>query len=519
MQQLSAEDARLVNDPTQRANANVSLLHIYDQSTVPGGTLRFKTVLKHIESRLDRSPVFRRKLQRVPLELDHPYWVDDEDFDIEYHVRHIALPKPGDWRQFCIQVSRIHARPLDLDRPLWEIYVLEGLDSFIDLPAGSFALLTKTHQAGVDLDLGREITELLHEAAADVGAPPPPVPWFPRRAPRKAKLLRQGLMHSVSSPLRLAGPVLHAMGQLAPAAAAWFSQALHPLGQPETRFNAAVSPHRVFESRRFLLSELKALRRLVPGATVNDVVFAVCSGALRRYLQRVDELPDDSLTALAPMYLRAAPDAADKETELAWAHLRLATDVPDARQRLQAICLQTQASPVVQRAVGAREMSALTGHSPAASLAIASKMIGREQATRGRSTPLASCTITSVPGPEQAMYLCGARLTYFSAILPITDGMGLVFAVTSYDGRMVISPTSCRELMPDPAQFAQDVRDSFQELWALVDKPKTAPKPAVQPAVQTVVQPAVKPKRPPASAPRRRSASSSGKSPRAARLA
>jgi diacylglycerol O-acyltransferase / wax synthase len=524
MQQLSAEDARLINAQTQKANANVSLIHIYDQSTVPGGTLRFKTVLKHIESRLGRSPVFRRKLQRVPMGLDRPYWIDDENFDIEYHVQHIALPKPGDWRQFCIQVSRIHARPLDLDRPLWEIYVVEGLDAFVDLPAGSFALLTKTHHAGVDLDAGSEITELLHDLAADVGAPPPPEPWFPRRAPRKSQLLRKGLVNSVTTPMQLAQPLLSVMGQLVPSAMAWMSAALHPAGMPETRFNAAVSPHRVFESRRFPLQEVKAIRTLVPGATVNDVVLAICSGALRSYLQRHDELPEDSLTTIAPMYLQPPNEASDAAPELAWAHLRLATQVADPRERLRAICAQTAASQIVQRAVPARQMSAVTHHSPAASLAIASKLIGREQSSAGRSTPLASCIITNVPGPEQPMYLCGARLTYFSAILPITDGMGLVFGVTSYDGRIIISPTSCRELMPNPAEFAQDVRDSFQALWALVAQPsskavaKAVLKPAPKPKLTSKLTSKLTPKlKPPASKPKRPSASTSGRASRAAR--
>ena len=126
-----------------RDSANVTLIHIYNQSTAPGGRVRFKQILAHVESRLGLLPVFREKILRVPLDLDYPYWIEDESFDIEYHVRHIALPKPGDWRQFCIQAARIPARPLDLKRPLWEMYVIEGLDSFLDLPVGSFAVLLK----------------------------------------------------------------------------------------------------------------------------------------------------------------------------------------------------------------------------------------------------------------------------------------------------------------------------------------------------------------------------------------
>ena len=149
LRQLSGHAAGFLYTDTSRANANVSLLHIHDQRTAPGGVVRFKSILAHIEGRLGTAPLFRQRLQPVPLGLDHPYWVDDPHFDLEYHVRHIALPKPGDWRQFCIQVSRIHARALDLDRPLWEAYVIEGLDSFLDLPTGSFALLFKTHLAAV----------------------------------------------------------------------------------------------------------------------------------------------------------------------------------------------------------------------------------------------------------------------------------------------------------------------------------------------------------------------------------
>ena len=163
MRQLSALDAGFLYSDTSQANANVTLIQIYDQSTAPGGKVRFKSIMAHIESRLSGLPLFRSKLQRVPLDLDHPYWVDDPNFDLEYHVRHIALPKPGDWRQFCIQASRIHARPLDLNRPLWEIYVVEGLDSLLELPVGSFALLTKVHHAAVDAEGGSRIAMLLHD--------------------------------------------------------------------------------------------------------------------------------------------------------------------------------------------------------------------------------------------------------------------------------------------------------------------------------------------------------------------
>jgi hypothetical protein len=190
-----------------------------------------------------------------------------------------------------------------------------------------------------------------------------------------------------------------------------------------TRFNAVVSPHRVFDTRRFGVDEFERIRALVPGATLNDAVVAVCAGGLRRYLESQAELPQSDLTALVPPGL-----GADAATAAGPRHVRIGTNIADPVQRLAWIHAQT------------------TAPSPEAGL------------------PPPACTITHVPGPARPVFLHGARLSYFSAILPIADGMGLVFAVTGYDGRIVVSPTSCRELMPDPLAFTQGLRDSFQQL-------------------------------------------------------
>jgi WS/DGAT/MGAT family acyltransferase len=484
MRQLSAHDASFLYADTRHANANVTLIHIYDQRTAPGGKVRFKSILQHIESRIAQLPLFRQKLHRVPLDLDHPYWVDDEDFDLEYHVRHIALPKPGDWRQFCIQASRIHARPLDLDRPLWEIHVIEGLDGFLDLPEGTFALLTKTHHAAIDVEKGSEITSLLHDLTATPPVPAPPPPWFPEAPPGLAKLLARGVAHTVAAPITAAGPVGRAWQAAAPAAIEFFGDLWRPRHTlPVTRFNAIVSPHRVFETRRFMLEEFRTIRALVPEATVNDAVLAVCGGALRRYLQGHGELPAASLSAMAPFYVRLPERGPKAPQQLSWTRVDLGTDLAGARQRLAHIHAQTASSDVIHRAVGARELVEAGHHVPAATLALTGKWLGAWAGAGGiaglgslkRRAPPAHCTITNVPGPQETLYLCGARMTYFSAIMPISDGNGLVFAVTSYDGRLIISPTSCRELMPDPAVFAQCVRDSFQELLALANEQPAAP--------------------------------------------
>ncbi|MEI7444854.1 MAG: wax ester/triacylglycerol synthase family O-acyltransferase [Burkholderiales bacterium] len=475
MRQLRGPDARFLYADSGHANANVTLVHIYDPSTAPGGRVRFKQILAHIEARLHRSPVFRRRLLRVPLELDYPYWIEDERFDLEYHVRHIALPAPGDWRQFCIQASRIHARPLDLSRPLWEIHVIEGLHGLLGLPEGSFALLTKVHHAAIDLEDGSELTMLLHDTVADPPAPAPPEPWFPESPPGTLSLLARSVVRNALSPIRLARPLATLATRLAPAAASLVSEVMmRPDAIPVTRFNAIVSPHRVFETRRFPLADFRRIRDLVEGATVNDAVLAVCAGGLRRYLARSGELPDASLVAIAPTSLRGADDEDGARTELALLRAELGTQLEDPIERLAFLRRQAAESEAYGRAVPASELTDVQRHTPALTLAFAAKLLGGATAGAGRRAPLAHCTIVNVPGPSVPLYLGGARMTYFSAIMPIADGMGLVFAVTSYDGMLIVSPTACREQVPDPGVLAQCVRDSFQEYLALADA-RTAP--------------------------------------------
>jgi WS/DGAT/MGAT family acyltransferase len=466
MRQLRGDDALFLYADTGHSNANITLVNIYDPSTAPGGRIRFKELLRHIEGRLHLSRVFRQKLLRVPLELDYPYWIEDERFDLEYHVRHVALPQPGDWRQFCIQASRIHARPLDLSRPLWEIYLVEGLDSFINLPARSFALLTKVHHAAIDLSGGAEITTLLHDTTPEAPPPEPPEPWFPQPPPGPASLLVRAALHNVVQPFEMAGPLMRTVRRVGPVMLGAISDAfLHPERQPITRFNAEVSPHRVFETRRFQLEEFREIRELVEGATVNDVVLAVCGGALRRYLEAHDELPPASLVAIAPISIRNA-DAAAVQHGVSMLRVPLGTDIADPVERLRSIQSHTSHSDEMEHAVGARELTDLSQHAPARTLATTARLLSSAALGVGQHAPLANCTITNVPGPTVPLYLNGARMTYFSAIMPITDGMGLVFAVTSHDGRIVISPTSCRELVPEPELLAKCIRDEFRQCLA-----------------------------------------------------
>ena len=440
---------------------------------VISGGLTKRDLIARITDRIEYAPRFRRLVAGWPI----PGWVDDPNFDLEYHVRHIALPKPGDWRQFCIQASRIHSRPLDLNRPLWEIYVVEGLDSLLELPSGSFALLTKIHQAAVDADGGNRLVTLLHDTTPLTPAPAPPRPWFAQSAPGTASLLLRCGVNSLVAPMQARTPVARKLMDSA-AAAVMFATDL--LERPEqikaTRFNSVVSAHRVFDTRRFALDEFKRIRNLVPGATVNDAVLAVCGGALRRYLRSLDELPDSSLSAIVPVHVHQDARPANALPGQSWLRVELGTQLDDPLQRIEFIRQQTAASRAGGQALGARELSGSDHHKAGAPLPPVGALRGLARVFGSRHAPSASCTITNVPGPSVPLYLNGARMTFFSAIMPISDGMGLVFAVTVYDGRVVISPTSCRELIPDPQAFTQHLRDCFQDYLAL-SKPAEPPVP------------------------------------------
>ncbi len=314
----------------------------------------------------------------------------------------------------------------------------------------------------------------------------------------------RGALNVLLSPLQPRTPLARRVVDAAGAALTFASDLWrHPDQVLATRFNSVVSAHRVFDTRRFMLDEFKAIRALVPEATVNDAVLAVCGGALRRYLDSLGELPASSLSAVTPIYVRGtSPDAAPA---LSWLRVLLGTELHDPVQRLALIRSQTAEAKGSGQALSAAELTDVQQQSASSTLAMSGRAQSLSSQAALRHAPTAACTITNVPGPSVPMYLLGARMSYFSAIMPISDGMGLVFAVTSYEGRIIISPTSCRELIPDPEAFTQHLRDSFQEYLALARREGKRARSARPRA------PA-----PGAAAPKRRSAGKAASRPRAA---
>jgi diacylglycerol O-acyltransferase len=466
MEQLSGLDATFLNLETATAPTHVGGVAIYDQSTAPGGQVTFKGILANVESRLHLARCFRQKLVRVPFGFDHPYWIEDADFDLEFHVRHIALPKPGDWRQLCIQVARLHARPLDLNRPLWEMYVIEGLDGVEDLPAGSFAILTKIHHAAIDGVSGTELVSAIHDLTPEGVAPKPESPWVAESEPTLLELALRSTVNNVRQPFRFA----QILGEAAPPAIRAFLQQREnaagaaPVSEiPRTRFNGRVSPHRVFEATTFSLADVKQIRKRVEGATVNDVILAVVGGSLRRYLDHHGELPLSTLSAFAPISTRTESQKGTAGNQVAGMFVRIHTDEADPVTRLEKVHRTTVSSKEMSNAVGARSMTDVTQTMPGALAGISGRLVART-GLMSRMKPIANCVVTNVPGPQIPLYFTGAKMVgNFGLGLPM-EGIGLFHCVLSYNGAISVAVTACRAQMPDPEFYAECIDASFREL-------------------------------------------------------
>jgi len=409
----------------------IQMLLIYDPSTAPGGKVTFTGILAELEARLHLAPTFRRRLTDLPGGLHMAYWVDDPDFDLEYHVRHIALPQPGDWRQLCIQIARIHARQIDLRRPPWEFTVIEGLNSVPGVPKGAFAISLKLHHCAVD---GMESVELMlamHDLASDSPRPDPPQsPWRPDPLPSYTSLLARTAINGALYPLRagkvLAPTALKAVGQLARLPAKLAGGVASTLAggagsafAPTTRFNDSVSAHRVFEARFHDLTDIKRMKASVPGSTVNDVALAYVGGALREYLNRHGELPDQTLVAACPISLRDAGDKGSGGNMLFGRLQRLETTTADPLDRLATIAEATAAFRATSDKSENTQLLELVGTLPTALLGATVKAAS----VLPFSAPtIANTTVTNVRGPNEPMYFHGARLVLVTGMGPLIGG-------------------------------------------------------------------------------------------------
>jgi WS/DGAT/MGAT family acyltransferase len=459
-------DASFVAMETRNSPMHIGSLLIYNPATAPGGFVRFKDILRHFESRIQLSRTVRQRLVRVPFDLDYPYWIEDGEFDLEYHVRHVALPRPGDWRQLCIQAARIFARPLDLNRPPWEFTVIEGLDNVPGVAPGSFAMVTKVHHSAIDGMSGIDLLDALHTLEADTPPPSEPDKWKPEDVPNPMALLAKGWLNAFANPARQIEAVARAVPGLARTIRGIAAKDFNVSGEmlaPRSRFNAVISPGRVVEGRSVALADIKAIRILAPGAKVNDVFLAIIGGGLRKYLLSKDDLPDKTLTAMAPISVRAKDEKGDMGNQVAAMIAPLGTHIEDPAERLRYVHSQTTNSKAMTDAIGARNMTEISKVSPALFMALGAQLYTR-LGLANRVGPPFSTVVTNVPGPPVPIYSTGARLESMMGLLCLTDGLGLGHVVQSYVKEATIAFTACRKLMPDPEFYAQCIQDSFDAL-------------------------------------------------------
>lgn len=482
MKQLTGIDNFFINSERGNVYNHVAALGIYDPSTAPSGTVRFKEILEHFRQRVMTTPSFRRRIVTVPFGIDRPYWVDSPELDIEFHIRHIALPKPGDWRQLMIQVARIHSRPLDRSRPLWEIYVIEGLDNIPDMPKGAFALFSKFHHSQMD---GNATARVLFNLHADSPTPKAisgdPSTVIAERDPLLPELYARALGNTVKRATGLARFAARTASKLGGIAAKVMAErsnkgasgldmdalkAAMGYGKaPQTRFNAKLSANRSVDAAALALDQVKAIRDAFPAVTINDVFLTVCGGALRHYLQSKNELPEDGLRALMPISVRTAGKS--DGNEVGGVAVLLHSEIADPVERLMDVHRHAETAKGGADIVGPDMVQAIYNELPFAASNFLIRHMVLDQL---------NCTVSNVRGPDIPLYVAGARAVHMYPVSIPIDGVGLNFTGFSYNGVMWISCVACRNMVPDPAFLAECLRTASAELLAAAQSRQTLAK-------------------------------------------
>ncbi|MFT6365061.1 MAG: WS/DGAT/MGAT family acyltransferase [Halioglobus sp.] len=474
MKQLGILDSAFINLEQTNTPQHVGGMGIYDPSTAPDGIVRFKQVISTFERRLGENPLFRTRLVEVPGGLDRPYWIKDANFDVEFHLRHIALPHPGDWRQLCIQVARLHSRPLDLSRPLWEAYIIEGLDNIPNLPEGSFAVYTKMHHSLVDGAGGANFMALLHDLVAnpEVSEPASKEAVIFDREPSPRELLSRASINSIKNTGQvLAGTVRGArdMGKYALQIARKEIPA-PDISAPKTSLNNPVGPHRVFDAAEFPIEGFKDIKDAA-GVKLNDVALAVIGGALTRYLEAKDEFPEGSLAASLPLNMRTRRGVTDDNNQVGSVFASLHTEIKDPLARLAAVHDSTleakqygEASPMVDVLKIAGAFSPFIAKSVAG-------FWSRNNLSKYIPVNI-STVISNVAGPDFSLYCAGARMVDYYGLGVLTPGIGIFHLVFSYCGTVTLSVLADRDIMPDPQFYHDCLVASYEELYATTIKLK-----------------------------------------------
>jgi WS/DGAT/MGAT family acyltransferase len=480
MRQLTALDQQFLALEDARHYGHVGALAVLDPSTAERGALTVLDLQKLIEERLPLVPPFRWRLAEVPLNLDYGYWIDDPHFDLEFHVREIALAPPGTDEQLAEQVARIFSRPLDRSRPLWELYLIHGL------PDGRVAVMTKIHHAVIDGLSGAEIMGALLDQSPEGRDPPPPLEPAGDAPPGQVGLLARGLLGVPRYPLRVLGSIPRALpnveevptlgaipgvkmaGRLAAGAERLVGRRRVvgnlELVPPRTSFNGRVSAHRRFAFTQLSLDEVKEIKNK-HGFTVNDVIVSICAGAVRRWLIKHRELPEEPLVAQIPVSVRREQQYGTYGNRILLMTAPLYTNIYDPVARLEQTHEALAEMKERHRALPAELLRDANQFIPPALFSRAARLTFSLSASK-RGRPAWNLVVSNVPGPQFPLYMAGARLEAHYPISVVTDGMGLNITVMSYCGHLDFGIVADREQMPDLWSLAEWLGEALTELQA-----------------------------------------------------
>jgi diacylglycerol O-acyltransferase len=478
MQQLTGLDASFLALETANATGHVGGVCVLDPAGAPR-PLTLARLTEVLAERVPLVPVLRQRLLNVPFGLDQPYWVDDPDFDIEYHIREIALPRPGSEAQLTEQVSRLHARPLDRSRPLWEIYLITGL------ARRRVAVYTKIHHAAIDGASGAELLTILLDLSPQGRELPPARPFRPGPPPGPAALSALAAVRLAWRPVqtvRITNELVRLLPTLAPAMNALVGGMLgldrgdggviasKPGRAPATPFNKPITPHRRLALRSVDLATVKIVKNAF-GVSVNDVVMAMCAGALRHWLSDHQALPDTPLVAMIPVSVRDTAGKTAMGNKVSAMLATLPTHLTDPGERLDIVHAATKLAKAQQAAIPQGLVDQISDFSPPALTARAARVVFATGLLH-RLPPFNLC-ISNVPGPNVPVYLCGAQLLAHYPVSVVTDGQGLNITLVGYLGRLHFGLVACRELVPDIETLASYLVDELELLLKAADQRAT----------------------------------------------
>ncbi|QIK66219.1 wax ester/triacylglycerol synthase family O-acyltransferase [Nocardioides sp. HDW12B] len=456
MKRLSGLDASFLYLETSTQLLHVCGVFVLQPDSIPGG-YSFATMRAELGRRVAAVPEFRQKLRRVPLDLDHPVWVDDTDFDIDRHVHRLALPAPGGDAELAEVAGHLAGIPLDRSRPLWEMWLIEGLAD------GRIAVFSKMHHATVDGMSGMNL--LAHLCSLEPEAPAPPELALDRHAPGELNLLGRAVVRTATRPLQLAKLVAPTVGALSGSLgrARRGAAMAAPFTAPRTPFNGTISGHRTIAFVSLDLAKVKAVKNAT-GSTVNDVVLTMCGGALRRYLAGRDALPETSLLATVPVSVRDS-DKVSGANQVSALFSRLGTDVEDPLERLGQLSESNRTAKDHQQAIPAEALQEWAELAAPKTFGLAVRVYSGLRLAEKHKV-VHNLVISNVPGPPVPVYFMGALIEAMYPLGPIFHGAGLNITVISSNGRIHVGIIGCAEAAPDLWDLAKHVPDELEALVA-----------------------------------------------------